>query len=66
MLLAQELAMLLALLLKQQNQLHRLHSQQKQLDHWLRVVGSMAWLSWQWACLWRGLGLEHPILLIDH
>lgn len=33
--LAQEEAMLLTLPLKRQNQLHRLHSQQKQLDHWL-------------------------------
>lgn len=32
----------------------------------LTYLGSMAWLSWQWVCLWRGLGLEHPILPIDH
>lgn len=49
--LAQQLAMLLTLPLKRQNQLHRLYSQQKQLDHWLRVVDSMARLS-------RWVGLE--------
>ena len=56
--LAQQLAMLLTLPLKRQNQLHRLHSQQKQLDHWLRVVGSMARLSRQWACLWVKIGVS--------
>jgi len=57
--LAQEQAMLLTLPLERQNQLHRLHSQQKQLDHWLRVVGSMARLSRQWACLWVKIGVSN-------
>ncbi|KAJ8641121.1 hypothetical protein MRB53_017815 [Persea americana] len=41
--------MLLTLIAERQNRLHILDSQQKQLDDWPRVVGSIAWLSWQWA-----------------
>lgn len=36
--LAQEEAILLTLPLKRQNQLHRLHSQLKQLDQWLKLL----------------------------
>lgn len=48
----------LTLPLKRQNLLHRLSSQKKLLDRWLRVVGSMARLSRQWACLWVKIGVS--------
>ena len=35
------------------------------MDHWLRVIGSMARLSRQWACLWLSIYLCPPVLIWD-